>query len=260
VQKSRLAIVVLALCGVLQVGGPARAQIPETFTNLKVLPKDIQRPELVRIMRGFASALGVRCVHCHQGEDHPTFKGVDFASDERETKRVARAMMKMVQAINTDYVGQIGRKDAVQVECVTCHHGVARPRTLETELSQTLAEKGFDALVARYRELRQKYHGRAAYDFGQGPLNTMGEQRLRGGEPAVAAALLALNLEFHPDAGWTHTLMGQAQEALKQPEKARAAYERAIALEPQNGMARQLLSKLKGEAPPVPAPSASPKQ
>ncbi|HXV14001.1 MAG TPA: c-type cytochrome, partial [Candidatus Krumholzibacteria bacterium] len=48
---------------------PAPAQIPDTFTNLKVLPKDIQKAELVGIMRGFSMALNVRCTHCHKGDN-----------------------------------------------------------------------------------------------------------------------------------------------------------------------------------------------
>ena len=34
-------------------------------TNLKVLPKDIARPALTAMMRGYQSSLGVQCNHCH---------------------------------------------------------------------------------------------------------------------------------------------------------------------------------------------------
>ncbi len=46
----------------LIIGGAdtAAAQIPDKFTNLKVLPKDISKGELVGIMRAFSGALGVR--------------------------------------------------------------------------------------------------------------------------------------------------------------------------------------------------------
>ena len=98
-----------AAAGLALIGGRARAQFPETFENLKVLPKDISRQDLSGVMRGFASALGVRCVHCHVGQDNPGLKGVDFRSDEKETKRIARAMMKMAAAINADYIGAQGR-------------------------------------------------------------------------------------------------------------------------------------------------------
>jgi hypothetical protein len=40
---------------------PAAGQIPDSFTNLQVLPPSIGRDSLVSIMRSFSLALGVRC-------------------------------------------------------------------------------------------------------------------------------------------------------------------------------------------------------
>ena len=70
----------------------AEAQIPQTFKNLQALPKDIPRAELVSTMRGVAGGLGVRCTHCHVGPDN--LEGMDFASDEKPTKRAARLMIR----------------------------------------------------------------------------------------------------------------------------------------------------------------------
>src|SRR5207253_842020 len=91
---------------------PGEAQIPETFKNLQVLPKDIPARELVMTMRSYASALGVRCAHCHVGADRPELAGADFASDEREAKRTARLMMRMVKAINEDHLAHLQRTPA----------------------------------------------------------------------------------------------------------------------------------------------------
>ena len=55
----------IALAGLVFWGAPAQAQLPDKFTNLKVLPKDISKAELQSTMRGFAFALNVRCEHCH---------------------------------------------------------------------------------------------------------------------------------------------------------------------------------------------------
>jgi len=49
----RWALTVLAFA----LATAASAQVPEKFTNLKVLPQDIGRGELVGIMRGYADAL-----------------------------------------------------------------------------------------------------------------------------------------------------------------------------------------------------------
>ena len=234
--------------------GAAR-QAPPPPQNLQVLPKDTPRPELIRIMRGFASALGVRCIHCHAGQDTGDLKDMDFPSDAKPQKTVAREMLKMTQAINQQYIAALNRPNPVRVQCVTCHRGVTRPTTLEAELTVAYEQRGVEGAVARYRELRERYHGRAAYDFGPGTLNMMGEQRLAT-KPAEAAALLALNLEFHPEAAHTRFLMGEALRATGEPEKARTEYERALALDPAHTMAKRRLDEMK--APP-PAASPSPR-
>ena len=62
-------LIALTALVVLTVAGPATAQIPDEFTNLKVLPEDIGKRDLVNIMRGFAGAIGKRCNYCHVGEN-----------------------------------------------------------------------------------------------------------------------------------------------------------------------------------------------
>ena len=145
------------------------AQVPDKFTNLKVLPTDISKTELTDTMRRFCFSLGVRCQHCHAGEEGK----MDFPSDEKETKRTARAMLQMVAAINRDYVGKLGKADAVRVECATCHRGLNRPQMLIAVLNEELAKGGGPAAVARYQELRKKFYGSGQYDFSETSLNQL---------------------------------------------------------------------------------------
>ena len=91
----RLQSCLAAIVSTAVLASPASAQIPQTFTNLQVLPKDIPRAQLVSTMRGFAGALGVRCTHCHVGPDD--LQGMDFATDEKESKKIARTMLRMVR-------------------------------------------------------------------------------------------------------------------------------------------------------------------
>ena len=105
------------------------AQLPRTFTNLQVFPKNVSGAALVDAMKTFTSALGVRCEHCHVGEgnDLSTF---DFASDARPAKVTARAMMKMLGPINLEMlkgIGDAGRQP--KVTCYTCHRGEKTPAT-----------------------------------------------------------------------------------------------------------------------------------
>src|SRR5262245_61486253 len=112
-RRQRIRLVAVAALALLALAGSAaRAQIPDKFTNLKALPKEIGKVELVTAMRGYASALGVRCNHCHStkpGVD-PTsdeLEDLDFSSDAREAKVKAREMILMVRAINTDYLAKL---------------------------------------------------------------------------------------------------------------------------------------------------------
>jgi len=48
-----------SFCLVCFFPAAASAQIPKEFTNLEVIPKDVESRQLVGIMRNFAGALGV---------------------------------------------------------------------------------------------------------------------------------------------------------------------------------------------------------
>ena len=97
------------------------------FKNLKVLPKKIKHEELHKVMDDWAHALGVHCNFCHaRGADGK----MDFASDEKPEKNMAREMYKMAASINKKYFK--GEKDSTDmvigdIKCVTCHRGNPHP-------------------------------------------------------------------------------------------------------------------------------------
>src|SRR5215470_15949083 len=123
---------VLAVLG-LSAGAIADAQLPEKFTNLQYFPKDIQREELIQTMRGFSFSLGVRCEYCHAGKPEEHDK-TDYASDEKDSKKAARAMLRMVDAINQEYIAKLGTQTQNRVACVTCHHGLGKPKGIAPTL------------------------------------------------------------------------------------------------------------------------------
>ena len=96
---------------------------PEKTENLQVLPEDIGPDELSATMRGFAMALGVRCEHCHDDTNGNRLSEIDFPADTKETKEIARLMLKMVHRINSEELAELDedRPERVQVTCVTCH-------------------------------------------------------------------------------------------------------------------------------------------
>src|SRR5881398_3119176 len=114
-------------------GGRGNAAPP---TNLQVLPKDWTRQQVVQVMQAFNMALGVGCNHCHieMAGAPPNEKGVipiDAAPDDKQTKKTARVMMRMVAQINETLGNQLGKpaSEIVRVQCVTCHRGSAIPKT-----------------------------------------------------------------------------------------------------------------------------------
>jgi tetratricopeptide (TPR) repeat protein len=191
----------LALLVTFAVAAPVSAQWPPTsFKNLKVFPKDIPPQELIGQMRGFTRALGVRCTACHVGEEGKPLSTFDFASDEKPAKEKARAMIRMTQDINAVYLAKLERREdpPVQVECMTCHHGVREPRKLEDVLANTYDRGGLDSTIVRYNALRERYYGRAAYDFGETPLAEVASHIADGRRPEDAVRIHALNVEMNP--------------------------------------------------------------
>ena len=117
---------------VAQTGStPPPAQAPfavPPFKNLKVSPKDISRADLISNMKFFSQSLGVRCTYCHVGEEGKPLSTFDFASDAKDKKRTARAMLEMVHRINRQDFG-VTDFAHVKVTCFTCHRGSTRPLT-----------------------------------------------------------------------------------------------------------------------------------
>jgi hypothetical protein len=77
---------------------PKNNPIPDTYVNLMVLPKDITKKELIGVMKNFSMTFGVRCSYCHAVSDDLT--AGRFETDDKETKRKARELVKAIQAIS----------------------------------------------------------------------------------------------------------------------------------------------------------------
>jgi len=233
----------LVIAVLLAPVGAATAQIPDEFTNLKMLPEDIGKRELMTIMRGWAGALGKRCNYCHVGEPGASLKDYDFASDKKEAKVTARTMMKMVRAINTTYLTELNEDDVIRVTCQTCHHGVSKPQKLSDIVLATVEEDGLDAGVAKYREMREEYYGRGAYNFSQGPLNTVAET-IAASDIAAAITIMKVNLEFNGEAFYPHVLLGQIYMQSGDKAAAIASIETALKIDPENKWAQGLLKRI----------------
>lgn len=128
---NKKSIVIGALVVTVTIGAAATSsgmQDPQ-YQNLKVLPKNISSKDLQGIMTDdFEDGLGVSCGFCHAPAKNG--HGLDFASDAKPEKEIARAMMRMTLGINKKYfkvkhplIGASG----LTVTCNTCHRGEPFP-------------------------------------------------------------------------------------------------------------------------------------
>jgi tetratricopeptide (TPR) repeat protein len=265
IRPARIAVMLLVAspAAVLAQGG--RGGGGEPPKNLQVLPKDTPRNEVTAIMRQFTAALGVNCAHCHsEAAQQPPADAagrggrgggpqLDYALDDKENKRVAREMLKMVADINGKYLPAAGRTstDLTRVTCETCHHGLAKPRTLRAAMTEVVQTSGADSAIKLYRALRLRYYGAAAYDFSEPSLNETGNQLGQVAEQRRAAiAILRLNLEFFPTSVPTLTNLANISVAAGDTAGAVAALNQALQVQPDNNQLRNILQRIKPPPPP----------
>jgi hypothetical protein len=224
----------------------AQAQLPTSFTNLQVLPRDISRDSLTQIMRGFSLSLNVRCQYCHVGGDGVSFAGVEFARDDDPDKVKARFMLRMVDSLNRVVLPRLPGVSAtpVRIECKTCHRGAARPLLLTQLLERVRADSGIAPAMARYRQLRQDAGMAGRFDFGEWEINLWAERLARTERPTDAIAVYELNLEFFPRSASILTALGRLHETTDRA-KAIAYFERALLIQPADTVLRRRLEGLK---------------
>jgi len=113
----------------------AAATLPQQnetrYQNLKVLPQNISSKDLNKIMvDDFEDGLGVACSFCHAQKSGTDNLELDFASDAKPEKQIARVMMRMTLGLNSKYLKvkhpALGSPSLV-VSCETCHRGEAFP-------------------------------------------------------------------------------------------------------------------------------------
>src|SRR5882724_951346 len=86
----------------------------QVYKNIQSL-KGVPAKQLQTVMSLFAASLGVKCDHCHVGEE--------FEKDDKPAKQSARKMLEMVTAVGKDYYGGKGNP----ISCDTCHRGQLQP-------------------------------------------------------------------------------------------------------------------------------------
>jgi photosynthetic reaction center cytochrome c subunit len=129
-KSALIAFAILIGCTTGNQPAATPAKPASQFKNLQVFPQDIPREQLINTMRGFTRALGTRCNFCHVVTKSEPEVEFDFASDAKDEKRNARTMIRMVHAINGQYLTKLeteGGEEKPQIGCWTCHRGKQQP-------------------------------------------------------------------------------------------------------------------------------------
>ena len=193
-------------------------------------------------MQAISAALGVRCEYCHvarRGEPPA------ITPSGKPKQQIAREMIAMTRELNAKVQAASDKAaaDAAPVACVTCHRGVPIPRQLSEIIARTLREKGVGEAVAQYRQLRKEFYGRQSYDFGEVELLGVAT-RLTQTRPGDALALLQLNVEFYPQSARSYITMAQAYTRKLDDASAIESLEKALEIEPENGVVKGQLAQL----------------
>jgi hypothetical protein len=105
-------------------------------SNLQVLPKDLTGAQVHEIMEHWAGDLGVHCDTCHAADPKNVGPNgrprLNFPSDEKDEKKMARIMYTMMEVDKKDYVAKVAAMDkmsdpAAPLTCGTCHRGNLDP-------------------------------------------------------------------------------------------------------------------------------------
>ncbi len=123
-----VAIALVASCGWIALAkaqSPAVKTAEQQFKNIQVL-KGIPAEQVFPTMQFISASLGVECEFCH-------VEGA-FDKDDKDTKKKARDMMRMMFAINKDNFE--GHRE---VTCYSCHRGSNHP--VATPMIADLAPK-----------------------------------------------------------------------------------------------------------------------
>lgn len=218
---------------------------PDSATNLKVFPVGTPVNEVISTMRQFSIALGVNCTHCHAGNEDTPFDSIDFAADEKRNKLVAREMMQMLADANRRIDSLPGRDaNGVSVGCATCHRGITIPLPLDEVIARTTLATSVDSAAAMYRALRQRYYGRAAYDFNVQTLNSAAGRLAQVGRLADAFAIIRLNDEFHPTLAAVPNAMAELYLAQADTTSAAEWYRSALSRDSEDRLALTRLRQI----------------
>ncbi len=116
-------------------------------------------------------------------------------------------------------------------------------------LHKTIAEKGIEAGLAQYRDLKSRQA--KVYDFAEPELNGLGYQLMREKKLKEAIEIFKLNVEAYPKGFNTYDSLGEAYMVNGDTDLAIQNYKKSVELNPQNTNAAATLKRLENKSAAV---------
>ncbi len=152
-KQSIITILIIAMVASFNIWSTDKHAGDPEFKNLQILPKDISKESLDKVMDSFTEALNVKCGFCHVRNQET--KKMEFEKDDNPHKAMAREMMKMTMAINAQYfdVDIVTNAASAPVHCYTCHQGEKIPLVAPKPIPDSL--KAMELKPATQQEAKE---------------------------------------------------------------------------------------------------------
>jgi len=118
----------------------------------------------------------------------------------------------------------------------------APKRILSHDLAETIVNRGVDATIARYRELKRT--NSADYTFDENALSPLGYALLQKNRISDALAIFQFNVEEYPKSANAYDSLAEAYAKGGQRQKAIENYRKSLELDPKNQNATDRLKEL----------------
>ncbi len=152
----------------------------------------------------------------------------------------------IVMLDNTSQGGNVARLERALTN-ILYNQPYDTPRMpLADVLHKTTAEKGIEAALAQYRDLKSRQA--KVYDFGEPELNTLGYQLLRERKLKEAVEIFKLNVEAYPKGFNTYDSLGEAYMVSGNNDLTIENYKKSLELNPENTNATEMLKRMEDKA------------